>query len=441
MLARARRRHGEPALLYLDLDGFKYVNDTFGHSAGDKLLQSVAARLEGVVRDGDTVGRLGGDEFVVLLDSPGAGVDPELVALRLLEVLRQPVDLDGASDRTLKVTASLGLAVGLRASAEELLRDADIALYAAKEAGKDRYAVFETSMHTVAEDRLNLELDLRAAIDEQQFQLVYQPTFDLQTKSVNGVEALIRWRHPTRGVLPPDEFIPLAEETGLIVPIGRWVVGEACAQAAAWRKRGWPIRVSVNVSSRQLEDARFLDDVRAELAETGLEPSALSFEITETTLMSDAEETARRLGELKRLGVRIAVDDFGTGYSSLGHLRQFPVDVLKIDRSFVRQLAEGGEGEILLHTLLQLGKALEIETTAEGIERPQDLSLIREKDCDNGQGFLFTRPLSAQDAGSFFRQWPPHRRFEVRHELGGDDRVPVDGSLGPDAAAAGADAR
>jgi EAL domain-containing protein (putative c-di-GMP-specific phosphodiesterase class I) len=233
----------------------------------------------------------------------------------------------------------------------------------------------------------------------------------------------------------------MLEETKMIVEVGAWVLTEACAQAAKWQEEGRTIDLSVNVSALQLDTDDLLDHVGEALEASGLVSEALTLEITETTLMRNVEETARRLGELKALGVKIAVDDFGTGYSSLAHLRQFPVDVLKIDRSFVSQLAEGGEGEILLHTLVQLGKALEIETTAEGIERPQDLSLIRDKECDSGQGFLFTRPLSAQDADSFFSQWPANRRFEIRHEQGDGDRVAVDGSLGPDAAVAGTDAR
>jgi EAL domain-containing protein (putative c-di-GMP-specific phosphodiesterase class I) len=255
-----------------------------------------------------------------------------------------------------------------------------------------------------------------------------------------GVEALIRWRRPGRGVVEPEQFIPQLEESKLIVDVGAWVLREACAQAAGWQQEGRPMCLSVNVSALQLDTDALIDDVKVALAASGLAPEALTLEITETTLMTDAEETARRLRELKEVGVKIAVDDFGTGYSSLSHLRQFPVDVLKIDRSFVSQLAEGGENEILLHTLVQLGKALEIETTAEGIERPQDLTLIRDKECDNGQGFLFTRPLTAQDADSFFSSWSPNRRFEVRAERPDGDRVPVDGSLGPDAAVAGTDA-
>ncbi|HEY3435655.1 MAG TPA: GGDEF domain-containing phosphodiesterase, partial [Solirubrobacterales bacterium] len=319
-------------------------------------------------------------------------------------------------------------ATGVRASAEELLRDADIAMYRAKWGGKSRYLVFESGMEDEAQSRLEIEMDLQSALGNEEFFLVYQPTFDLQTMVPTGVEALIRWRRPGRGVVQPEDFIPLLEDSKLIVDVGAWVLREACEQAARWQRDGRTLELSVNVSQLQLDTDDLIDDVKLALAASGLPPQALTLEITETSLMSDAEETARRLEELKELGVRIAVDDFGTGYSSLTHLRQFPVDVLKLDRSFVSQLSEGGENEILLQTLVQLGKALEIETTAEGVERPQDLSVVRDKKCDNAQGFLFTRPLSAGDAESFFRQWS-------------SDRVPVDGSLGLDAAAAGTDAR
>ncbi len=439
-LRRARHNQEPVAALFVDLDNFKAINDSLGHSTGDELLCAVAERLEGVIRETDALGRLGGDEFVVVAEGLSLAAGPELIAERLFEAFKQPFVLGEEGETMVHTKASIGIATGVRDSAEELLRDADIAMYRAKWSGKSRYLVFESGMEDEVQSRLELEMDLQVALDNEEFFLVYQPTFDLQTMTPTGVEALIRWRRPGRGVAEPEEFIPLLEETKMIVDVGAWVLKEACAQAAGWQEEGRSLELSVNVSALQLDTDDLIEHVTEALGESGLAPESLTIEITETTLMSDAEETARRLQELKRLGVRIAVDDFGTGYSSLGHLRQFPVDVLKIDRSFISQLSEGGEGEILLHTLLQLGKALEIETTAEGIERPQDLSLIREKDCDNGQGFLFTRPLSAQDADSFFRQWPADRRFEVRHEQEGD-RVPLDGSLGPDAAAAGTDAR
>ncbi len=428
------------AALFVDLDNFKAINDSLGHGVGDELLCAVAERLEGVIRDTDALGRMGGDEFVVVAEGLSLAAGPELIAERLLEAFAEPFALCAEGETLVHVNASIGIATGIRDSAEELLRDADIAMYRAKWGGKSRYLVFESGMEDEVQARLETEMDLQTALAKEEFFLVYQPTFDLQTMTPTGVEALIRWRRPGRGVVEPEEFIPLLEESKLIVDVGAWVLREACAQAARWQQDGRPMGLSVNVSALQLDTDALIDDVKLALAASGLAPEALTLEITETTLMTDAEETARRLRELKEVGVKIAVDDFGTGYSSLSHLRQFPVDVLKIDRSFVSQLAEGGENEILLHTLVQLGKALEIETTAEGIERPQDLSLIRDKECDNGQGFLFTRPLSAQDADSFFSSWSPNRRFEVRAERPDGDRVPVDGSLGPDAAVAGTDA-
>jgi diguanylate cyclase (GGDEF)-like protein len=440
-LTRARAKQEPVAVLFVDLDNFKAINDSLGHNTGDELLCAVAERLEGVIRETDALGRLGGDEFVVVADGISLAAGPELIAERLLEAFAEPFVLGADRETRVHAKASIGIATGLRPSAEELLRDADIAMYRAKWGGKSHYLVFESGMEDEAQSRMEIEMDLQSALEDEEFFLVYQPTFDLQTMVPTGVEALIRWRRPGRGVVQPEEFIPLLEESKLILDVGAWVLREACAQAARWQQEDRPLCLSVNVSQLQLDTDDLIDDVKRALAASGLAPEALTIEITETTLMSNAEETARRLHELKRLGVRIAVDDFGTGYSSLSHLRQFPVDVLKIDRSFVSQLAEGGENEILLHTLVQLGKALEIETTAEGIERPQDLSLIRDQDCDNGQGFLFTRPLSAQDADSFFRQWSPNRRFEVRNERDDGDRVPVDGSLGPDPSAAGADAR
>ena len=439
-LRRSRQNQEPVAALFVDLDNFKAINDSLGHGVGDELLCAVAERLEGVIRETDALGRMGGDEFVVVAEGLSLAAGPELIAERLLEAFAEPFALGADGETLVHVNASIGIATGVRETAEELLRDADIAMYRAKWGGKSRYLVFESGMEDEVQSRLETEMDLQGALANQEFFLVYQPTFDLQTMTPTGVEALIRWRRPGRGVVEPEEFIPLLEDSKLIVDVGAWVLREACTQATRWQQEGRPMGLSVNISQLQLDTDELIDDVKLALAASELPPQALTLEITETTLMSNAEETARRLAELKELGVKIAVDDFGTGYSSLSHLRQFPVDVLKIDRSFVSQLAEGGENEILLQTLVQLGKALEIETTAEGIERPQDLSLIRDKQCDNGQGFLFTRPLSAQDADSFFNSWSPARRFELRNERPDGDRVSVDGPLGPDAAVAGTDA-
>jgi diguanylate cyclase (GGDEF)-like protein len=401
MLARSRRLQTPVAALFIDLDGFKHVNDTFGHAAGDELLRTVAARLMTVVREGDTAARLGGDEFVVLLEGSTLDAGPELVAERLLEVLCQPYDLTDTLGRHVSVTASIGIALGIRDTADELLRDADLALYGAKAAGRNRYLLFESSMQTTSQHRLTLEMDLAEALERKQLFLLYQPTFDLRTESVIGVEALIRWRHPTRGVILPDEFIPIAEDSGLIVLIGRWVLDEACRQASVWRHAGHLIGMSVNVSARQLDDDELIEDVRNALQESGLEPESLTLEVTETTLMRDAEAAAKSLVLLKGLGVRIAIDDFGTGYSSLAYLRQFPADALKIDRSFIDGIATSKASAALIHTLVQLGKTLDIETLAEGIEDQAQLETLQREQCDHGQGFLFSRPLDVNAVEQF----------------------------------------
>jgi diguanylate cyclase (GGDEF)-like protein len=405
MLARAARSKTPVAALFVDLDNFKSINDTLGHAVGDELLRAAAARLQGVVRHADALGRLGGDEFVVISEELSLAAGPELIAERLLEALKHPFNLGPDEETRLTVTASVGIAAGERASAEELLRDADIAMYRAKWDGKNRYTVFDTDMQDKMQSRMELEMDLREALAKDEFLLVYQPTFGLSDMRPNGVEALIRWDHPTRGLVQPDAFIPLLEETGLIVEVSAWVLQEACRQSASWRAAGYPIDIAVNVSGRQLDDDRLISDIEGALATSGLQPAALTIEITETTLMRNAQETARRLAAIKQLGVRIAIDDFGTGYSSLAHLQRFPVDALKIDRSFIAGMRENKEGETLIHTLVQLGKALSIETFAEGIEEQQELSILRDEDCDSGQGYLFARPLDVASTESFFEKW------------------------------------
>ncbi len=410
MLARSRRSQTPVAALFVDLDNFKSINDTLGHAVGDELLRAVAARLEGVVRDIDALGRLGGDEFVVIAEELSLAAGPELIAERLLDALAQPFKLGADKQTRVTVAASIGIAAadgasGDGASADELLREADIAMYRAKWDGKNRYAVFETGMQDTMQNRMELEMDLREALEKDEFFLAYQPTFDLRDMRPTGVEALIRWRHPLRGVVQPNDFIPLLEETGLITEVGKWVLQAACAQGAAWRQAGYPIAMAVNVSARQLDSDQILTDIERALADSGLDPQALTIEITETTLMRNIEETARRLAQVKQLGIRIAIDDFGTGYSSLAHLQRFQVDALKIDRSFITGLAHNQEGETLIHTLVQLGKALSIETFAEGIEQQHELSLLRDEDCDSGQGFLFARPLDVAATETFLQNW------------------------------------
>jgi diguanylate cyclase (GGDEF)-like protein len=394
ILARARRLDVPATALFMDIDGFKQINDRYGHRAGDEVLRQVGARLKTVLRENDTVGRLGGDEFVMLVDSVGLDAAPELVAERILDVLRQAMTLPQPEHPPISITASVGIATGRPPSAEDLLQDADLALHKAKEAGKNRYVMFESAMHTAAQDRIHLEMDLAQALAADQFFLVYQPMLKLDSEKVVGVEALLRWRHPTSGVIPPDGFIPVAEDSGLIVPIGRWVLQRACKQGAAWHQMGYPLNISVNVSARQLERMEFVEEVRSALHESNLDPGALTLEITETVLMREPDVTAGLLTQLKALGVRIAVDDFGTGYSSLAYLRQFPVDSLKIDRTFITSLAMSSEARALAHTLIQLGKALGLETLAEGVEDFSQVRELQREGCDLAQGFLFARPLA-----------------------------------------------
>lgn len=403
MLSRAQRIRAPAAVLFIDLDDFQQINDRFGHPAGDELLQTIAARLQAVVRGGDTVGRLAGDEFVALVEPGSFEIAPELVAERILEVLRQPITLRTPSESTVTVTASMGVATAQGRSAEALMREAHVALYEAKTSGRDRYVLFRSAMQATLQGRLLLQADLGEALDREELFLLYQPTLDLQSERVVGVEALIRWRHPVRGIVQPNDFIPLAEETGLIVPIGRWVLAQACRQAAVWRDESHSVQVSVNVSARQLDHENLLEDVQGALADSGLEPTSLTLEITETALMRDADSTAEQLRKLKALGVRIAIDDFGTGYSSLAYLSQFPVDVLKIDRTFVTGLSDSADSRALAHTLIQLGKTLGLQTLAEGIEEQAQLEVLRHEQCDLGQGYLFARPLTAEDIQDYLQ--------------------------------------
>ncbi len=395
LLARNRRAGTEGAALFIDLDEFKNVNDTLGHGAGDQLLVAVAARLRSTLRDADTIGRMGGDEFVVLIDGGELSVAPYLVAERLLDVMRQPFELDDA--RTpLTVNTSIGIAVGDRATAGELLRDADVALYEAKARGKNRYQIFHPEMQTTISQRVELEFDLRSALTDEQFFLVYQPIYNLADLTVVGVEALLRWQHPTNGLMSPDEFIPILEQTEQIREVGRWVLNEACEQMVAWRSRGDTLDLSVNVSGVQLDTPAIVEHISEALANSGLDAAALIIEVTETSLMRDAEATARQLRAIKDLGVRIAVDDFGTGYSSLAYLQQFPVDSLKIDRMFTNAITTSPESKALIGTLVQLGKDLGLTTLAEGVETPRQLDELRANEVNEIQGFLLSKPLDAE---------------------------------------------
>jgi len=411
MLSRSRRSQLPTAALSLGIDNFKDFNDTHGYQTGDELLKAVAERLVTVLREADTVGRVGGDEFMVLTDGASLAAGPELVAERILDVLREPFYLGDEHAEPYSVSVSVGIAFGPRVDAEHLLSDATTALSQAKEAGKGRYALFGQDMPQAIESRLAFENELRSAVATDQFFLRYQPIFDIESRTTTGVEALLRWQHPTRRVIPPDHFLPLLEESGLIVPLGRWVLQEACRQGAALHGNGYLITMSVNISARQLESDTLVADVADALSESGFEPHALVLEITETTIMSDTSLMVDRLVALKGLGVRIAIDDFGTGYSSLAYLRQFPVDILKIDRSFISSLATTRDSSMLIHTLVQFGKTLGLETIAEGIEEEGQMDPLLAEQCDTGQGFLYGRPLSPTQLDIFLRthltQEPP----------------------------------
>jgi diguanylate cyclase (GGDEF)-like protein/PAS domain S-box-containing protein len=398
------------AVLFLDLDGFKEVNDSLGHAAGDQLLIKVAQRLRASVRPEDTVARFGGDEFAVLVEAVAAEHQAEELATRIVEDLEEPLLIDG---QEIHVRASIGIATsGSDAEdADQLMRNADLAMYRAKAAGDGGFARYDPQMHTGLVERLQLESDLRRALDtDEQLELHYQPTIDLASGAIVGFEALVRWRHPVRGMVQPGDFITLAEGTGLIRPLGQLVMLEACRQAAAWNADDPHRRLtmSVNVSGCQFDESEDLPAfVAMVLADSGLKPDQLCLEMTESVLMNDTEENLALLVRLKNLGVRLAIDDFGTGYSSLAYLRRFPVDTLKIDRSFVERISGPSEDAVLAHTIVQLGHSLGMSTVAEGIEQYSQLLALRRMGCTLGQGYYFSRPVPAVEAGRLLAQpWP-----------------------------------
>jgi diguanylate cyclase (GGDEF)-like protein/PAS domain S-box-containing protein len=397
-LERQSRASIPVSVLFMDLDDFKTINDSLGHAAGDRLLGEVGDRLKSSLRQADTAARLGGDEFAILLEDGGDGVDAAEVAVRILAALEGPFHLEG---KEVFVRASIGIASDDTSTAgpegaEELLRNADVAMYMAKEAGKGRYQVFEPAMHDTALRRLELKADLQRAVDNDEFVLHFQPVIELETGRIEGLEALIRWQHPTRGTVAPLDFIPLAEETGLIVPIGRWVLREACLQARRFQERfpqTPPLHMAVNLSARQLQRPEIVGEIAEILMETELSPESLVVEITESVMMQDMDLSIQRLAELKELGVKLAVDDFGTGYSSLNYIRRFPVDILKVDKSFVDGVNEGGEESALTAAIIELAGILRLRPVAEGIERADQLEKLLALRCDLGQGFYFAKPL------------------------------------------------
>ena len=392
-LARSERSQENISVLFLDLDGFKAVNDTLGHAAGDLLLQEVAERLRACVRPGDTVARLGGDEFALLLEDLPEGEDGSEAALRIREALRAPVELDG---REVQVGCSCGIARrDTEQTADELLRNADLAMYRAKADHSLGYVRYEPGMHADLVARLRLEDDLRHALPRGELEVWYQPTFSIDDKRWTGCEALMRWRHPERGIVSPTEFIPVAEETGMIVPMGAWILREACRQTAEWqrtRPEFADVRVAINVSSHQLRAADFLETVDAALADASLPADHLTIELTEGVLVEHTAAMRGTLASLKARGVRLAIDDFGTGYSSLSYLHRFPVDVLKVDRSFVSGMVSGSDEEELTRTIVRMAHSLGLTVVAEGVEAQEELRLLKNMACDLGQGFLFSRP-------------------------------------------------
>jgi diguanylate cyclase (GGDEF)-like protein len=403
---RSRRGFPDIAIVFIDLDDFKTVNDSLGHAAGDHVLQEVARRLQIAVRPTDTVARFGGDEFAVLLESVNDSAQAADAAARILHALEIPLEIDG---KQVFPRASIGICLVDRENespeAAELLRNADVAMYMAKRDSKGSYRVFEPTMHERVVERLELRSELQRAIDEDQLALHYQPVVRLEGHEILGVEALLRWMHPTRGTIPPNQFIPLAEETGLIIPMGRWVLETACAEGVLLHTRfprPEPLAMSVNLSVRQLQSESIVADVRSALEKSGLTPGALVLEITESVMMADTDFAVQRLCELKDLGVRLAMDDFGTGYSSLSYLSRFPVDILKMDRSFVG----AGENVALQSAIIALGASLELEVVAEGIELPEQERSLHDLGCELGQGFLFARPMGPPELLKFLAGRP-----------------------------------
>jgi len=399
----AQRRTKRLAVLFLDLDGFKHINDSLGHSTGDKLLQSITKRLVDCVRGSDTVSRQGGDEFVVLLSEVEQAEDAAITATRMLHSVAKAHFID---QHDLHVTTSIGLSVfpddGL--DAETLIKNADTAMYQAKENGRQSYQFFKPAMNVRAVERQSIEESLRRALERQEFTVHYQPKINLKTGVIAGAEALIRWRHPVRGMVSPGEFIPVAEDCGLILPIGNWVLREACKQARAWIDAGLPLlSMAVNISAMEFRDENFLKGTFKALEETGLDSRCLELELTESVLMKRAESTQSILKALREIGVQVAVDDFGTGYSSLSYLRKFPIDALKIDQSFVRQITTVPDETTIVTAIISMGRSLKLRVVAEGVETPEELAFLQAHECEEAQGYYFSRPVLPQEFAKMLR--------------------------------------
>ena len=395
-----RRRDRLFAVLFLDFDRFKIINDSLGHMVGDQLLVGIARRLEACLRPGDTVARLGGDEFTVLLEDLNDTNEAIEVAERLQQTLSLPFNLKGSEVFT---TASIGIALSTIGyeQAEEVLRDADTAMYRAKLNGKARHEVFDKAMHASAMTLLQLETDLRRAVERKEFVLHYQPIVALETGIIRGFEALVRWQHPERGFISPSDFIPIAEETGLIIPIGQWVLEEACRQVRKWQEQFSqhpPLQISVNLSGKQFTQLNLIDQIRRVLRETGIEPRSLKLEITESMMMENIDTAINMLEQLRQLGIELSMDDFGTGYSSLSYLHRFPISTLKIDRSFVSLMTSNNENSEIVRTIVMLARNLDMNIVAEGVETEDQIALLRLLECEYGQGYFFSKPVAAEGA-------------------------------------------
>ena len=396
-IATASRKDSRIAVLFLDLDGFKNINDSLSHATGDRLLQLVAKRLLAAVRTSDTVCRLGGDEFVILLSEVAHAGDAGVKAGKILSALSAPFEIEQV---TLRVTGSIGVSTYPEdgQSAELLIRNADLAMYQAKEKGRSNYQFFEKGMNVRAVERQSIEGDLRCALERDEFVMYYQPKIDLKTGEITGVEALVRWQHPERGLVGPLQFISIAEDCGLMLPIGKWVLRESCRQAKAWQDAGLPpIDMAVNVSSVEFRNDEFLESVSTILTETRLEPRYLELELTESVLMQHAEFSVPLLQKLKAMGLRLAIDDFGTGYSSLSYLRQFPIDTLKVDQSFIHEINADTDEATIISAVINMGCRMKHRVIAEGVETAEQLAFLRAHGCDEGQGYYFARPMPAME--------------------------------------------
>jgi len=395
-IARARRNHKQLAVMFLDLDGFKHINDSLGHAVGDKLLQSVAARISACVRKSDTVSRQGGDEFVILLSEVKQAADAAICAAKIISELKREHSI---GEHCLRVTVSIGLSSypSDGEDGETLLKNADTAMYHAKEYGRDNYQFFRPDMGLQAVERQSLEGRLRYALERRELLLHYQPMINLKTGAITSVEALVRWRHPERGLLLPRQFLTIAEDTGMIVAIGQWVLREACWQTREWLDAGLlAVPVAVNISSLEFRSDSFVEGIQGALKNARLDPRYLQLELTETVLMRHVESTAYALDQLKAIGVRLAVDDFGTGYSSLSYLTRFPIDAVKVDQSFVRDIIASTDDAIVVSAVISMGKSLKHRVIGEGVETPEQLAFLQAHGCDEGQGYYFSRPLVAQ---------------------------------------------